>query len=85
MAGVKTAISLQKDLFNQVNNLAKEMHVSRSHLFTLAVEDYLKKNESKKILAKINAAYDDVPSEEETRIAQAMRRKQRKNIEAEAW
>ncbi len=85
MAGVKTAISLQKDLFDQVNNLAKEMHVSRSRLFTLAVEDYLKKNESRKILAKINAAYDDIPSEEEARIAQAMRRKQRKNVEAEAW
>lgn len=85
MAGVKTAISLQKNLFHQVNNLAKEMHISRSRLFTLAAEDYLKKNESRKILAKINDAYDGIPSEEEARIAQAMRRKQRKNIEAEKW
>jgi metal-responsive CopG/Arc/MetJ family transcriptional regulator len=85
MAGVKTAISLQKDLFNQVNNLAKEKHISRSRLFTLAVEDYLKKNENRKILTEINAAYNDTPGDEETRVSQAMRQKQRKNIEEERW
>ena len=43
MPGVKTAISLEKNLFNQVNKLANDLHVSRSKLFTLAVKYYLKK------------------------------------------
>lgn len=85
MAGVKTAISLEKKLFDQVNELAKEMQVSRSHLFTLAVKEYLKKYENKHLLAKINAVYDDIPSKEEAKIFRAMKQKQRRIIEVEPW
>ena len=85
MPGVKTAISLEKNLFNQVNQLANDMHVSRSKLFTLAVKDFLKKQENKKILAQLNAAYSDAPSEEEKTISKAMHRKQRKIVEQESW
>jgi metal-responsive CopG/Arc/MetJ family transcriptional regulator len=85
MPGVKTAISLEKNLFNQVNKLANDLHVSRSKLFTLAVKDYLKKQESKKLLAQLNAAYSDSPSEEEKTISKAMRSKQRKIVEHESW
>ena len=41
---IKTAISLEENLFNQVSQLANDMHVSRSKLFTLAVKDFLKKS-----------------------------------------
>ncbi|MES9901904.1 MAG: hypothetical protein ABW168_04365 [Sedimenticola sp.] len=80
MPGVKTAISLEENLFNQVKQLASDLHVSRSKLFTLAVKDYLKKQESKKLLAQLNAAYSDSPSEEEKIISKAMRSKQRKIV-----
>jgi len=76
MPGIKTAISLEKNLFNQVNQLANDMHVSRSELFTLAVKDYLKKQESKKILAQLNAAYGDSSNKEEDLISKPMLRKQ---------
>ncbi|MGR3218269.1 MAG: ribbon-helix-helix protein, CopG family [Candidatus Anammoxibacter sp.] len=85
MSGVKTAISVERKLFDKVNKLTKELNVSRSGLFSIAMKDYIKKYENKNLLAKINAAYDDSPSEEETRVGRAMRRKQRKNIEAEPW
>ncbi|NOQ46085.1 MAG: ribbon-helix-helix protein, CopG family [Desulfobulbaceae bacterium] len=85
MPGVKTAISLEEKLFDQVNKLATDMHVSRSKLFTLAVKDYLKKQESKKLLAQLNAAYSDSPSEEEKAISKAMHKKQRKIVEQESW
>jgi predicted DNA-binding ribbon-helix-helix protein len=85
MPGVKTAISLEKGLFDQVNKLSKEMHVSRSRLFTLAVEDYLRRYESKKLLDEINSAYSDIPGKEERRITHAMKQKQRKNLEVESW
>jgi len=83
--GIKTAISLEENLFNQVNQLANELHVSRSKLFTLAVKDYLKKQEGKKILAQLNAAYGDSPSKEENVISKAMKKKQRKIAEQESW
>ncbi len=86
MAGVKTAISLEKELFNQVNALAKKMQISRSHLFTLAVKEYLKRYENKNLLSRINAAYDDIPTEEERKISQAMKRKQKEIIKVyEPW
>lgn len=85
MAGVKTAISVEKTLFEQVNQLAKEMHVSRSRLFVIAVTDYLKKYENQKLLCKINAAYDDFPNVEELRISQAMKKKQRKKLQTDQW
>jgi metal-responsive CopG/Arc/MetJ family transcriptional regulator len=86
MPGVKTAISLEESLLNQVNKLANNMHVSRSKIFTLAVKDYLKKQENIKLLAQLNAAYaDDLPSQEEKSISEAMHRKQRKIVEQESW
>ena len=85
MPGVKTAISLEKKLFNQVNELANDLHVSRSKLFTLAVKDYLKKQENKKLLAQLNAVYSDSPSEEEKIISKAMRIKQCKIVKQESW
>ena len=85
MAGVKTAISLEEDLFRQVNKLASDMHVSRSKLFTLAVQDYLKKQENRKLLAQLNAAYSDTPNEEESKISNSMRNKQRSIVEQESW
>lgn len=85
MPGVKTAISLDENLLNQVNQLANDLHVSRSKLFSLAVKDYLKKQEGKKILAQLNAAYGDSPSKEEAAITKAMHRKQHKIVGQESW
>ncbi len=85
MPGVKTAISLEENLFHQVNELANDMHVSRSKLFTLAVKDYLKKQENKRLLAELNAAYNDSSNEEEKAISKSMQRKQRRIVEQESW
>ncbi len=82
---VKTAISIQKELFQEVNRLAEELHVSRSKLFVLAVQDYIKKNENKKIISQINRAFSDNLDSEEKNLQDKMRRKQAKNLEREAW
>lgn len=69
MAAVKTAISLQKTLYERMDALAREMKVSRSHLLSLALEDFLRRHQNRQLQEQINAAYADVPdaSEEETR------------------
>jgi len=85
MPGVKTAISIDESLFNQVKQLASDMHVSRSRLFTLAVKDLLHKQENKKLLAQLNTAYSDSPSEEEKAISKAMHKRRRKIVEQESW
>lgn len=86
MPGVKTAISLDEKLFNRINKLAKKMHVSRSRLFTLAVDDYLKKQENEYLLAQLNKAYADADADdEEMKISSSMKSKQRKIVEQESW
>jgi metal-responsive CopG/Arc/MetJ family transcriptional regulator len=82
---VQTAISIQKELFQEVNSLAEELHVSRSKLFVLAVQDFIKKNENKKIISQINRAYKDNLNSEEKNLQKNMRLKQAKNLEKELW
>lgn len=85
MPGVKTAISLDEELLIKVNRLSSDLHVSRSKVFTLAVQDYLKKQENQSLLAQLNEAYDDFPGEEEREISKAMQNKHNKMIEQESW
>lgn len=82
---VKTAISIQKELFQEVNRLAEELHVSRSKLFVLAVQDFIKKKENQKIISQINKAFHDIPDSSEENLQNVMRQKQTKNLERESW
>ena len=84
-ASVKTAISMQKELFKKVNSLAEELHVSRSKLFVMAVQDFIKKNENQKLLSQINKAFSDYPDSEENKVHSKMRIKQLNNLERESW
>ena len=85
MPGVKTAISLDEELFIKVSRLADDLHVSRSKVFTFAMQDYLKKQENQSLLVQLNEAYEDFPSEEETKISKFTRIKHNKIIEQEPW
>ena len=81
MANIKTAISLQKSLFEQVEALARDMKVSRSRLFVLALEDYLRRSQNLQLLERINQAYADGPDTTEQKYRRKMRRQHRKVVE----
>jgi metal-responsive CopG/Arc/MetJ family transcriptional regulator len=81
MANIKTAISLQKSLFEQVETLAREMKVSRSRLFVLALEDYLRRYQNLQLLERINQAYYDAPDATEQKRLRKIRRQHRKVVE----
>jgi metal-responsive CopG/Arc/MetJ family transcriptional regulator len=83
MEHVKTAISLQKALFEQVETLAHEMHISRSRLFVLAVEEFIRHHESQQLLERINTAYADAPDPAEQVLRRRMRHHHRHVIEGE--
>lgn len=82
MPNVKTAISLQQTLFEQVNELARDLAVPRSRIFVLALEEFIRRHDNRSLLARINAAYADVPASERKRLRQ-MRRSHRRIIEDE--
>ena len=83
MAHVKTAISLEKTLFDQVEALAREMEISRSRLVVLALEDLLRRHQGQRLLERINAAYDESPDPAEQELRRRMRHEQRRIVEAE--
>jgi metal-responsive CopG/Arc/MetJ family transcriptional regulator len=85
MPGVKTAISIDKELFDSVNKLAQTMKVSRSRLISLAVQDYLKKQENMSLLARLNDVYADESLAESTIVSEKKQSIHRKIIEREQW
>jgi hypothetical protein len=85
MSGVKTAISLDEELFDRVNKLAGQLHISRSRLFAIAVKEYLKKQENQALLVRLNDAYSDSPDDEERKISRSMSTKLKKIVGQEIW
>jgi len=69
MANVKTAISLEKSLFEQVDLMSKSLKISRSRLFSIAAQEYLKRCQNVELLDKLNAAYDDVTETQSDNVA----------------
>ncbi len=83
MPAVKTAISLDKDIFLQVCKLAESLCISRSRMFTIAISDYLLRRESEFLLKELNETYKDEPESEQIALSEAMRNKNRQMIEGE--
>ena len=70
---VKTAISLDEDLFKKANKLSVEMDVSRSKLFQFAIESYIRQYDNKQILNKLNKIYSGEPNVEEKELRKSMK------------
>lgn len=68
---MKIAISIQDDVFKEVEETAKELHCSRSEIFSTAVREFLEKMKSKRLLDALNKAYSEVESPEESKIRKA--------------
>ena len=83
MESIKTAISIEKSLFTQANALARKMKVSRSRLFVLALEDFIREQENRDLLEKVNAVYADEPDESEKVLRRRMRQSYRRLVEGQ--
>ncbi len=69
---IKTAISLETDLFKQTEALAGELRVSRSRLIAMALRDYLRRQHDRNLLDRLNAAYADSLSDDERATLEEM-------------
>lgn len=81
MKSIKTAISIRRALFEAAEDLARKMKVSRSRLFVLALEEYLRHQENRALLEKINAAYADEPDPSEQTLRRKSARHHRRLVE----
>ena len=73
METVKTAISIKKPLFEQIDRLAHEMKTSRSHIFSLAATEFIQRHKNRKLLEAINDAHDDIPDTTDETLVSRMR------------
>lgn len=62
---MKVAISIPDDIFKQAEQLAVELHCSRSQLYSRAVREYVARHSSDGITEALNAVYDDDDQEED--------------------
>ena len=83
MAHVKTAISLDKSLYTQLEELAQQMSIPRSQLFAIALQEFIKRHQNRHLLEQINQAYSDPPDVTEQANLTHMKHKQRQRMEAE--
>jgi metal-responsive CopG/Arc/MetJ family transcriptional regulator len=69
LASKKTAISIDEELFRKADLLARELGVSRSQLYSSAIESLLREKEDIELISEINKAYStpDTPTESKKR------------------
>ncbi|MGF1524195.1 MAG: hypothetical protein ACFBSF_17895 [Leptolyngbyaceae cyanobacterium] len=78
---MKTAISLPDPVFEQAEALAQQLGVSRSELYTKALQAYLKRYNRDQILLKLNQVY----ARESSELDPVMARMQFMSLPREDW
>ena len=74
---------MQKSFLDQVDELAHELDISRSRLFVLATEEFIKRPKAQELTKAINDAYVE-PDPEEQVVFNKMQRNLKKLVE-EKW
>lgn len=57
--GIKTAISIPDDVYADAERLARELHVSRSRLYSLAMREYLARHSDDRVTAALDAFFSE--------------------------
>ena len=83
MPKIKTAISIDKSLYDELEILRNQFHLRRSDLYVRALSHYLEMAKNKQLLRDINKAYGEGPSEDDNRYLQAAKKKYRDILEDE--
>jgi len=83
MPTIKTAISLQDSLFEQVEDLARDLNVSRSQVVALALEEFVRRHQNQQLLDTLNQVYDASPDLDDTERSAARRQQHRRVVEGE--
>jgi len=78
---MKTAISIPDDVFESADELAKQMGVSRSHLYAIAVAEYVAKYRASDLTATLNEVYAEEPSG----VDRALRTAQARSVGSSEW
>ena len=81
MTIVKTAVSMESELFKKAEDTAEKLNISRSRLFQLALENYISQYENISILDRLNSVYSEKISEHEQDFQKLMKTYHEKHLE----
>ena len=77
---MKTAISLDDRLLAEADQTARQMGLSRSRLFCVALKDFLARRREEEMLKKLNSVYGSDADPSERRILAKMKSKFRGTV-----
>ena len=60
-----------------------KMQVSRNRLFVLAIEEFIRRHENRRLLQALNDAYDDVTDSDEQALRDKMHQRYRQLVEGQ--
>lgn len=83
MSNIKTAVSIKESLFKEAETLAKKLEISRSKLFAVALENFIRQQENRELLKKINEVHSQVFSPDEESYRKQIRDYRRRSLEDE--
>ena len=72
MPNIKTAISVDENIFRQAEEVARSLNVSRSRAFAMAMEEFAKRRKSEQITQQLNEVYAEGPDAEEQELLRRM-------------
>ena len=70
MTKVKTAVSLSPEILSNADKLADFLSTSRSHVFEMALSEFVDRHQNKQILEQLDAVYSEDSAEEIEQIQQ---------------
>ena len=78
---VRTAILLERELYRQMDRMARRMGVPRSRLFARAVEEFIDRQDGGQAVSQINKAYSRPESKGDAKVRRLVKTKFRKLVE----
>ena len=80
---MKTAISIQDDIFEAAEDAARELRISRSELYARAVREFVARHSRKNITKRLNLVYEEEAeaSSLDTKLAEM----QTRSLDREKW
>ncbi len=60
---MKTAVSIRDEIFNAAERTASVMGISRSELYTKAIEEFVSRYSGERVTERLNAVYEGAESE----------------------
>ncbi|MXY94303.1 MAG: ribbon-helix-helix protein, CopG family [Caldilineaceae bacterium SB0670_bin_27] len=82
---VRIEITLSSTLIEKVESLARELEMSRNELLSIAVQEFIERRETRRMMEALNEVHGDPPDEEELAILRQMLELHRKTLRDDPW